>query len=157
MNSSTATVAWCCGLPGSPVRENQRCRRAEEALHQWRQYLPAGWRYVRHGLCCDLGVLGDADRREYPAVGEVASLMADAGLIVLTHLFSFRTVPSGQPVKERVGHDRFIEIYVNTPLAIQNSAILKGWQKSARASGVTLPASTPFTKRLTPLCSSGDN
>lgn len=134
VNSSTATVAWCCGLPDSPVRENQR----------W----PARWkrRYisvasvptlldgdnVRHGLCRDLG-FSDADRQEnIRRVGEVASLMADAGLIVLTAFISPHRAER-QLVKERVGHDRFIEIYVNTPLAICEQRDPKGLYKKARA------------------------
>ncbi len=75
--------------------------------------------------------------------------MADAGLIVLTAFISPHRAER-QLVKERVGHDRFIEIYVNTPLAICEQRDPKGlYKKRVRASCVTLPASTPFTKRLT--------
>lgn len=83
-------------------------------------------------MCRDLG-FSDADRQEnIRRVGEVASLMADAGLIVLTAFISPHRAER-QLVKERVGHDRFIEIYVNTPLAICEQRDPKGLYKKARA------------------------
>lgn len=76
--------------------------------------VPACWMAinVRHGLG-----FSDADRKEnIRRVGEVASLMVDAGLIVLTAFISPHR-SKRQLVQEHVGCDRFIEIYV-TPLAI---------------------------------------
>jgi adenylylsulfate kinase len=87
---------------------------------------------VRHGLCSDLG-FSDEDRKEnIRRVGEVASLMADAGLVVLTAFISPHRAER-QMVRERVGQDRFIEVFVDTPLAICEARDPKGLYKKARA------------------------
>lgn len=106
---------------------------------------------VRHGLCSDLG-FSDEDRKEnIRRVGEVASLMADAGLVVLTAFISPHRAER-QMVRERVGQNRFIEVFVDTPLAICEARDPKGlYKKPARESCETSPALTPFTKRLNPL------
>lgn len=87
---------------------------------------------VRHGLCSDLG-FSDEDRKEnIRRVGEVASLMADAGLVVLTAFISPHRAER-QMVRERVGQDRFIEVFVDTPLEICEARDPKGLYKKARA------------------------
>ncbi len=87
---------------------------------------------VRHGLCSDLG-FSDEDRKEnIRRVGEVASLMADAGLVVLTAFISPHRAER-QMVRERVGQNRFIEVFVDTPLAICEARDPKGLYKKARA------------------------
>lgn len=87
---------------------------------------------VRHGLCSDLG-FSDEDRKEnIRRVGEVASLMADAGLVVLTAFISPHRAER-QMVRERVGQNRFIEVFVDTPLAICEARDSKGLYKKARA------------------------
>ncbi|ECT3550670.1 adenylyl-sulfate kinase [Salmonella enterica subsp. enterica serovar Agona] len=131
LHGHRGVVLWFTGLSGSG--KSTVAGALEEALHQRgvSTYLLDGDN-VRHGLCRDLG-FSDADRQEnIRRVGEVASLMADAGLIVLT---AFISPPRAerQLVKERVGHDRFIEIYVNTPLAICEQRDPKGLYKKARA------------------------
>ena len=70
---------------------------------------------VRHGLNRDLGFT-EADRVEnIRRVGEVAKLMTEAGLIVLCSFISpFRA--DRQMVRDMVEADRFIEIFVDTPL-----------------------------------------
>jgi adenylylsulfate kinase len=83
---------------------------------------------VRHGLCSDLG-FSDEDRKEnIRRVGEVASLMADAGLVVLTAFISPHRAER-QMVRERVGEGRFIEVFVDTPLAICEARDPKGFIK----------------------------
>ncbi|HCH39249.1 MAG TPA: adenylyl-sulfate kinase, partial [Enterobacter sp.] len=105
----------------------------EEALHKAgvSTYLLDGDN-VRHGLCSDLG-FSDADRKEnIRRVGEVASLMADAGLVVLTAFISPHRAER-QMVRERVGNSRFIEVFVDTPLEICEQRDPKGLYKKARA------------------------
>jgi bifunctional enzyme CysN/CysC len=86
---------------------------------------------VRHGLNRDLGFT-DADRVEnIRRIGEVAKLMVDAGLIVMVSFISpFRS--ERRMARELVGPGEFIEIYVNTPLAIAESRDPKGLYKRAR-------------------------
>jgi adenylylsulfate kinase len=62
----------------------------------------------------------------------VASLMADAGLVVLTAFISPHRAER-QMVRERVGQDRFIEVFVDTPLAVCEARDPKGLYKKARA------------------------
>ena len=87
---------------------------------------------VRMGLTRDLG-FSDADRIEnIRRVGEVAKLMADAGLIVLTAFISpFRA--ERQLVREMLPEGEFVEIFVDTPLAEAEKRDVKGLYAKARA------------------------
>jgi bifunctional enzyme CysN/CysC len=87
---------------------------------------------IRHGLNRDLGFT-DADRVEnIRRVGEVARLMLDSGLIVLTAFISpFRS--ERQMVRDMAPPGEFIEIYVETPLSIAEQRDVKGLYKKARA------------------------
>ncbi len=87
---------------------------------------------VRHGLNKDLGFT-DADRVEnIRRIGEVAKLMTDAGLIVLTAFISpFRA--ERRMVREMSLPGDFIEIHVETPLEVAEQRDVKGLYKKARA------------------------
>jgi bifunctional enzyme CysN/CysC len=87
---------------------------------------------VRHGLNRDLGFT-DADRIEnIRRVGEVARLMADAGLIVLTAFISpFRA--ERHMVRRMVPEGEFLEIFIDTPLAEAERRDTKGLYAKARA------------------------
>ncbi|HUE79949.1 MAG TPA: sulfate adenylyltransferase subunit CysN [Sphingomicrobium sp.] len=87
---------------------------------------------VRHGLNRDLGFT-EADRIEnIRRVGEVARLMADAGLIVLTAFISpFRA--EREMVRKMLPDGEFIEIFVDTPLAEAERRDVKGLYAKARA------------------------
>lgn len=87
---------------------------------------------VRHGLCRDLG-FSDADRREnIRRVGEVAKLMVDAGLVVLTAFISPHRAER-KMVQDMLASGQFIEVFVDTPLAICEARDPKGLYKKARA------------------------
>ncbi|MFL6746209.1 MAG: adenylyl-sulfate kinase, partial [Sphingomicrobium sp.] len=87
---------------------------------------------VRHGLNKDLGFT-ETDRIEnIRRVGEVARLMADAGLIVLTAFISpFRA--EREMVRNMLPEGEFIEIFVDTPLAEAEARDVKGLYAKARA------------------------
>ncbi|MEA3139071.1 MAG: bifunctional enzyme CysN/CysC [Gammaproteobacteria bacterium] len=103
---------------------------------------------IRHGLNRDLGFT-DADRVEnIRRIGEVAKLMTDAGLIVLTAFISpFRA--ERRMVREMSQPGEFIEIYVETPLEVAEQRDVKGLYKKARAgelkhfTGIDSPYETP--------------
>ncbi len=103
---------------------------------------------IRHGLNKDLGFT-DADRVEnIRRIGEVAKLMTDAGLIVLTAFISpFRA--ERRMVREMSLPGEFIEIYVETPLEVAEQRDVKGLYKKARAgqlmhfTGIDSPYETP--------------
>ncbi len=86
---------------------------------------------VRHGLSRDLGFT-DADRVEnIRRVAEVAKLMADAGLIVLTAFISpFRA--ERQLARGLLEPGEFVEIFVDTPLPLAEQRDVKGLYAKAR-------------------------
>ena len=105
----------------------------EQALHRKgvRTYILDGDN-IRRGLNADLG-FSLADRAEnIRRVGEVAKLMTDAGLIVLTAFISpFRA--DRHLVRDMMGEGEFIEIHVDTPLEVAEARDVKGLYKKARA------------------------
>jgi adenylyl-sulfate kinase len=87
---------------------------------------------VRHGLCGDLGFSDAARAENIRRVGEVAALFADSGCITISAFIS----PSRdvrEVLKERIGPDRFVEIYVSTPLSVCEERDPKGLYARARA------------------------
>jgi bifunctional enzyme CysN/CysC len=108
---------------------------------------------VRHGLNKDLGFT-DADRIEnIRRVGEVAKLMSDAGLIVITAFISpFRA--ERQMVRDMMAPGEFIEIHIDTPLAEAEARDVKGLYKKARAgklqhfTGIDSPYEAPETPEI---------
>jgi bifunctional enzyme CysN/CysC len=87
---------------------------------------------VRHGLNKDLGFT-EADRIEnIRRVGEVAKLMTDSGLIVLTAFISpFRA--ERNMVRSMMPDGEFVEIHVDTPLSVAEERDVKGLYKKARS------------------------
>ncbi|AYN29129.1 MULTISPECIES: adenylyl-sulfate kinase [Buttiauxella] len=131
LHQHRGAVLWFTGLSGSG--KSTIAGALEEALHQLgvSTYLLDGDN-VRHGLCSDLG-FSDADRKEnIRRVGEVANLMVDAGLVVLTAFISPHRAER-QMVRDRVGEGRFIEVFVDTPLSVCEARDPKGLYKKARA------------------------
>ena len=87
---------------------------------------------VRHGLNKDLGFT-DADRVEnIRRVGEVAKLMTDAGLIVITAFISpFRS--ERDMVRSMMAPGEFIEVHIDTPLSDAEARDVKGLYRKARS------------------------
>jgi bifunctional enzyme CysN/CysC len=87
---------------------------------------------VRHGLNKDLGFT-QADRIEnIRRIGEVARLMTDAGLIVLTAFISpFRA--ERELARSLIPQGEFVEVFVDTPLAEAEKRDVKGLYKKARS------------------------
>ena len=109
---------------------------------------------VRHGLNKDLGFT-DADRVEnIRRVSEVSGLMVDAGLIVLVSFIS-PFIAERRMARERVGADEFIEVYVDTPLAVAEERDPKGLYLKARRgelanfTGIDSPYEAPESPELT--------
>ena len=90
---------------------------------------------LRRGLNRDLG-FADADRAEnVRRVAEVAALMNDAGLIVITALIS-PCAADRACAKAVIGAHRFLEIYLDTPLCICEARDPKGLYQKARTGGI---------------------
>ncbi|NIE71309.1 adenylyl-sulfate kinase [Pantoea sp. Acro-807] len=124
-------VLWFTGLSGSG--KSTVAGALEQALHQLgvSTYLLDGDN-VRHGLCRDLGFSDDDRRENIRRVGEVARLMVDAGLVVLTAFISPHRAER-QMVRDLLGKGEFIEVFVDTPLAVCEARDPKGLYKKARA------------------------
>ncbi|GAA4749956.1 sulfate adenylyltransferase subunit CysN [Sphingomonas daechungensis] len=109
---------------------------------------------VRHGLNRDLGFT-DTDRIEnIRRVGEVARLMTDAGLIVMTAFISpFRA--ERELVRKMLPEGEFIEVFVDTPLADAEQRDPKGLYAKARAgeiknfTGIDSPYEEPDDAEIT--------
>ncbi|MGF9659885.1 adenylyl-sulfate kinase [Pantoea agglomerans] len=124
-------VLWFTGLSGSG--KSTVAGALEQALHRIgvSTYLLDGDN-VRHGLCRDLG-FSDYDRKEnIRRVGEVAKLMVDAGLVVLTAFISPHRAER-QMVRDLLEPGQFIEVFVDTPLAVCEARDPKGLYRKARA------------------------
>lgn len=124
-------VLWFTGLSGSG--KSTVTGALEQALHSLgvSTYLLDGDN-VRHGLCRDLGFSDDDRRENIRRVGEVAKLMVDAGLVVLTAFISPHRAER-DTVRELFPKGKFIEVFVDTPLAICEARDPKGLYKKARA------------------------
>jgi bifunctional enzyme CysN/CysC len=124
-------ILWFTGLSGSG--KSTIANEVEKALHLMNRhtFLLDGDN-VRHGLNKDLGFT-ETDRIEnIRRVGEVAKLMADAGLIVLTAFISpFRA--ERDMVRTMLPEGEFVEIFVDTPLEVAEARDVKGLYKKARA------------------------
>ncbi|WP_045490748.1 adenylyl-sulfate kinase [Vibrio harveyi] len=128
-------VLWFTGLSGagkSTVAGALENRLAELGYHT---YLLDGDN-VRHGLCSDLG-FSEQDRREnIRRIGELAKLMADAGLIVLSAFISPHRAER-QLVRDLLPEGEFIEVFVNASLEVCEGRDPKGLYKKARAGEIS--------------------
>lgn len=109
---------------------------------------------IRGRLNSDLG-FSEEDRREnIRRIAEVASLMNDAGIIVITAFIS-PFISDREKAKETIGNQRFTEIHVRTPLAICEQRDPKGLYKKARNgeihdfTGIDSPYEAPENPDLT--------
>ncbi len=123
-------VVWLTGLSGAG--KSTIANIVESKLHSLgvRTYLLDGDN-VRHGLNRDLGFT-DADRVEnIRRIAEVSALMVDAGLVVLVSFISpFRA--ERQLARDCVEDGEFIEVHVDTPLAVAEERDPKGLYAKAR-------------------------
>jgi bifunctional enzyme CysN/CysC len=123
-------AVWFTGLSGAG--KSTIANLAEKRLHALGAHtVMLDGDNIRHGLNKDLGFT-DADRVEnIRRVAEVARLMVDTGLIVLVSFISpFRG--ERQMARELIGADDFLEVYVDTPLAVAEQRDRKGLYAKAR-------------------------
>ncbi|BAC09864.1 adenylyl-sulfate kinase [Thermosynechococcus vestitus] len=152
LNGHKSCVLWFTGLSGAG--KSTLAHAVEERLHQlgYRTFVLDGDN-VRHGLCSDLGFT-ESDRKEnIRRIGEVAKLMMEAGLIVMTAFISpFRA--DREAVRNRMPHGDFLEIYCQASLEVCEARDVKGLYKRARAgeiknyTGIDSPYEPPLKPEL---------
>jgi len=152
LKNQKPAVLWFTGLSGAG--KSTIANLVEKKLHRMNRhtFLLDGDN-VRHGLNKDLGFT-NADRVEnVRRVGEVARLMTDAGLIVITAFISpFRA--ERQMVRDMIAAGEFIEVYVDTPLVEAERRDVKGLYKKARAgmlanfTGIDSPYEAPAAPEI---------
>jgi bifunctional enzyme CysN/CysC len=152
LKNQKPAVLWFTGLSGSG--KSTIANLVEKKLHRMNRhtFLLDGDN-VRHGLNKDLGFT-EADRIEnIRRVGEVAKLMADAGLIVITAFISpFRA--EREMVRSMIPAGEFIEVFIDTPLAEAEKRDVKGLYKKARSgalknfTGIDSPYEAPSAAEI---------
>ncbi len=147
-----ACVLWFTGLSGSgksTIAGALEHRLVSEGYHT---YLLDGDN-VRHGLCQDLG-FSEKDRQEnIRRIGEVAKLMSDAGLIVLTAFISPHR-SEREAVRALFPDGEFLEVFVDTSLDECERRDPKGLYKKARSgdipnfTGISSPYEAPLAPEI---------
>jgi len=149
LNGNKAKLLWLTGISGSG--KSTIANEVEKELFSKgiRTFILDGDN-VRHSLNNDLG-FNDADRVEnIRRVGEVAKLMLDAGIVVISSFIS-PFLSDREMVRGLVGEQDFIEIFINTPLEVAEKRDPKGLYKKARSglipnfTGISSPYEAPET------------
>lgn len=146
-------VLWFTGLSGSGKSTLANALDAELHGRGIKTVLLDGDN-VRHGLCGDLGFSADDRHENLRRIAEVAKLMADTGLVVLTAFVSpYRS--DRDRARAIVGPERFAEIYVDAPVEVCATRDVKGLYAKAQAglitdfTGVNSPYEAPLAPELT--------
>ncbi|NUY29284.1 sulfate adenylyltransferase subunit CysN [Paraburkholderia sp. JPY303] len=130
LNGHQSGVVWLTGLSGAG--KSTIANLLEKRLHAMgkRTYLLDGDN-VRHGLNKDLGFTAEDRVENIRRIAEVAKLMADAGVIVITAFISpFRAERA--LARELMEEGEFIEVFIDTPLEVAEERDPKGLYKKAR-------------------------
>jgi len=152
-------VLWFTGLSGSG--KSSISNEVERKLRDMGRhtYLLDGDN-VRRGLCRDLGFTAEDRVENIRRVAEVAGLMVDAGLIVMTAFISpFRA--ERRMARALVGEGEFLEIFMDTPLEVAEQRDPKGLYKKARSgklanfTGIDSPYEAPENPELILTAGSG--
>ena len=130
LSEHPSKVIWFTGLSGSG--KSTIANALEKKLYQMgiRTYILDGDN-IRHGLCNDLGFTNSDRVENIRRVSEVAKLMVDAGIVVITAFISpFKA--ERQMAREMFEKDEFFEVFVDTPLNVAELRDPKGLYKKAR-------------------------
>lgn len=153
-------VMWITGLPCSGKTTLSEKLRLSLCHKNILTYIIDGDQ-IRKGLSSDLGFLKEDRSENIRRVGEVAKLFSDVGFVVIASLISpFRK--DRDKVRNNLGSDRFVEIYLDCPIEECEKRDVKGHYKSARQgkikdfTGVSSPYEPPLHPELS-LRTSTDN
>ena len=154
-NGHRGVVIWLTGLSGSGKSSISRALE-RELFTLGMQACVLDGDNVRHGLNSNLGFSPEDRVENIRRVGEVACLMADAGLIVITAFISpYRADRRRARESALRGGMDFIEVFVSAPLEVCEQRDPKGLYKKARAgeirefTGVSAPYEAPENPECT--------
>ncbi|QBG47345.1 sulfate adenylyltransferase subunit CysN [Verrucomicrobia bacterium S94] len=147
------STIWLTGLSGSG--KSTIAQQLEKALIEQGHlcYILDGDN-VRHGLNRDLGFSMEDRKENIRRIAEVAALMNDAGVIVITSFIS-PYISDRAAAREVIGDDSFIEVFVDTPLEVCEQRDPKGLYKKARSgeipqfTGISDPYEAPESPEIT--------
>ena len=152
-NRHNGAIIWLTGLSGagkSTIATELERELFALGLHT---YILDGDN-VRHGLSANLGFSPEDRTENIRRVGEVAKLLMDAGVLVITAFISpYRD--DRRLARSLVDDNDFIEIYVNAPVAVCEQRDPKGLYKKARAgkianfTGISAPYEAPEKPEIT--------
>ncbi len=147
-----AKVIWLTGLSGSG--KSTIAIGLENILHQkgfLTQILDGD--NIRTGINNNLG-FSDLDRTEnIRRIAEISKLFLDCGIITINSFVS-PTIKIRRQAKEIIGDDDFIEVFINTPLAVCEKRDVKGLYKKARIgeikdfTGINAPFEAPINPAI---------
>jgi bifunctional enzyme CysN/CysC len=148
-----ALTVWFTGLPGSG--KSSLAKEVEWQLHlRARHVCILDGDNLRFGLNRDLSFSKEDRSENVRRIAEVARLFNDAGTVVLVPVISpFRE--DRERARQTIGANRFVEIFLNTPLDVCEARDTKGLYRKARAgeieefTGITSPYETPEKPALT--------
>ncbi|MBY0227419.1 MAG: adenylyl-sulfate kinase [Hyphomicrobium sp.] len=130
LNGHRSCIVWFTGLSGSG--KSTLARRVEEVLFRKgiRTFVLDGDN-VRHGLCSDLGFDAGSRKENIRRVAEVAKMMMESGIVVLTAFIS-PFAEERRLARTLVNEGDFFEIYCKASLAECEARDVKGFYKKAR-------------------------
>ena len=160
-NGHQGCVVWLTGLSGAG-KSTIATEVERELFNLGKHVYVLDGDNMRHGLNSDLGFSPEDRQENIRRVGEVAKLFADAGVICITAFISpYRS--DREIIRRIMAPGKFIEVFVNAPLAICEQRDPKGLYAKARANeikeftGISAPYEAPekpeielHTDRLTP-------
>jgi len=152
LHNHNSALIWFTGLSGSG--KSTLANLLEQELHILKiSTFALDGDNIRHGLNKDLNFSSDDRSENIRRIGEVAKLLLDAGVLTIAAFVSpFKK--DREMVKNIVGSDNFIEIYVNASLAECEKRDTKGLYKKARngeiknMTGISSPYEVPVNPTL---------
>ena len=152
-NGHKSVILWFTGLSGAG--KSTLAHAVEEELHQGgaKTFVLDGDN-VRHGLCSDLEFSNEDRKENIRRISEIAKLMLESGVIVLTAFISpFRE--DRRAARSLFPHGEFIEVYCDCSIEVCESRDPKGIYQKARKgeiphfTGISSPYEVPEKPELT--------
>ena len=152
LNQKGATI-WLTGLSGSGKSTIAK-QLEKDLIEQGHLCYILDGDNVRHGLNRDLGFSMEDRKENIRRIAEVAALMNDAGVVVITAFIS-PYISDRAAAREVIGDDAFIEVFVDVPVEVCEQRDPKGLYKKARAgeiqqfTGISDPYEAPQDAEVT--------